>query len=221
MPFVEDLSTWYLRRSRDRFKSEDDAGRTFAVETTGWILLSLSKLIAPFMPFLAEDLYRRLVVVGQKQSVHLENWPAIGVAPSTILEEMEEARKVVTRALEIRAKAGIKVRQPLASLSAPKLSVAMKTIVADEVNVKEVREGGEVELDTTITPELKEEGDMRDLVRTIQDLRKKAELNPSDRIVLTVPSEFAGLLEKYKEEILHAVGATNSAQGEVLAVSRI
>lgn len=221
MPFVEDLSTWYLRRSRDRFKSDDDADRTAAVATTGWILLQLSKLIAPFMPFLADDLYRRLHNVGQKQSVHLENWPPIGVAPSSILEEMEEARKVVTRALEIRAKAGIKVRQPLASLSAPKLSDAMKAIVSDEVNVKEVVEGQDVELDTTITPELKEEGDMRDLIRTIQDLRKKAELNPNDPIVLTITSELLTLLEKHKEEIMSTVGATSYVSGEVLAVSRV
>ncbi len=221
VPFVEDLSTWYLRRSRDRFKSEDGADRSFAIDTTGWILLQLSKLIAPFMPFLADDLYRRLPMTGQKQSVHLENWPSIGVAPSTILEEMEEARKVVTRALEIRAKAGIKVRQPLASLSAPKLSEAMKAIVSDEVNVKEVVEGNEVELDTIITPELKEEGDMRDLVRTIQDLRKKAELNPNDRIVLTIPSVLEPLLEKYKEEVMSTVGATSYVEGSALAVSRV
>jgi isoleucyl-tRNA synthetase len=216
--FLDDLSTWYLRRSRDRFKSVD-ADTALATETTGWILLQVSKLLAPFMPFLAEDLYQRLHVTDKKESVHLETWPPMGVSPHTVLEEMEEARRIVTLALELRAKAGIKVRQPLASLTAPKLSDALKAIVADEVNVKEIKEGNEVLLDLTLTAELKEEGDVRDLVRTIQDLRKKAGLNPSDRIIVTATKDHITLLEKYSKEA-SVIGATSHTAGAVLSVRK-
>jgi isoleucyl-tRNA synthetase len=204
MPFVEDLSTWYLRRSRDRFKSDDTTDRAATVATTGWILLQLSKLIAPFMPFLADDVYGRLHVESKKESIHLENWPPMGIAPSTILEDMEVARKIVTTALELRAKAGIKVRQPLARLEAPKLSDEIKAIIADEVNVKVVTEGAEVKLDTTITPELKEEGQLRDLIRHVQELRKTHDLVPDDKITLFVTGDelLCALLKKYEGEFV-------------------
>lgn len=210
MPFLDDLSTWYLRRSRDRFKSADEADALSARTTTGWVLFQFSRLIAPLMPFLAEDLYLRLPIEGKKESVHLESWPDIGVAASSILSDMEETRRVVTLALEARAKAGIKVRQPLAYLEAPKLSKELAEIVADEVNVKEIREGKEVKLDTTITPELKEEGDLRDLIRTVQDLRKKADLRPSDRVTLTVTKDHEAVARKFESELLSAVGAAVS-----------
>jgi isoleucyl-tRNA synthetase len=210
MPFVDDLSTWYLRRSRDRFKSDDEADKAAAVATTGWILLQLSKLIAPFMPFLADDVYGHLHIENKKESVHLENWPPMGIAPSTILEDMEAARKIVTIALELRAKAGIKVRQPLATLEAPKLSDEMKAIIADEVNVKAIVEGAEVKLDTNITPELKEEGNVRDLIRHVQELRKTSNLVPDDKITLYVIGDdlLCALLKKYEGEFVKITNVT-------------
>ncbi len=220
MPFLDDFSTWYIRRSRDRFKSEDALDRSAARETTGWVLLQVSKLLAPFMPFLAEDLYQRLSIAGKKESVHLEVWPPMGVSPHTVLEEMEAARRIVSLALELRAKAGIKVRQPLARLTAPKLPDALKTIIIDEVNVKEFVEGEEVLLDTTITPELKEEGEVRDLIRSIQDLRKKAGFSPSDRIGVTADTLQVALLEKYHKEAA-AIGADHFIVGTELAVRRV
>ena len=221
MPFLDDLSTWYIRRSRDRFKSDDEADALAARTTTGWILFQFSRLIAPMMPFLAEDIYERLSVVGKKESVHLESWPDIGVAASSILSDMEETRRIVTLALEARAKAGIKVRQPLASLTAPKLSKELAAIVRDEVNVKEVIEGTELMLDTTITPELKDEGELRDLVRTVQDLRKKADLIPSDRITLTITKDSEAIAKKYETELLHSVGAASYVMGDALTVSKV
>ena len=221
MPFLDDLSTWYIRRSRDRFKSDDAVDSLAARTTTGWILFQFSRLIAPFMPFLAEDLYQRLPIEGKRESIHLETWPDIGVAASSILEDMEKTRHIVTLALEARAKAGIKVRQPLALLEAPKLSKELMAIVADEVNVKEVRIGAEVKLDTTITPELKEEGDLRDLIRTVQDLRKKADLHPSDRVVLSVTAAHAPILKKYQAELLLAVGAASLVTADTLAVKKV
>ncbi len=246
MPLLDDLSTWYVRRSRDRFKSEDIADRDAAVETTGWILLQITKLLAPFMPFLAEDLYQRLAVEDKKESVHLETWPAMGVSPHTILEEMETVRKIVEVALAVRAENGVKVRQPLAELSykieakrAP-LGAEMLAIIKDEVNVKDVHldeeilitaennpkyrfiNGGGViaSLNTEITPLLKEEGEVRDLIRMIQDLRKKAGLSPSDRISVTLPSDTLPLYKNHTEEINATVGAIAHETGEVLAITR-
>ena len=113
--FVSDLSTWYIRRSRDRFKVRDQE----ALGTARHVFQEFSKLIAPVMPFIAEDIYRRLK--GGKESVHLEDWPKAGSVDQKILENMEEARKIVSLALEARSKAGIKVRQPL-----PKLEIRTK-----------------------------------------------------------------------------------------------
>ena len=208
-PFVDDLSTWYIRRSRERFKSPDEGGGRQARETTGWILLQCAKLLAPFMPFLGEDLYRRLSVEEQKESVHLEEWPPMGVSAQGILEEMAEVRRIVSLALELRAKAGIKVRQPLAKLTAPKLSRELAALVIDEINVKEIVEGTEIALDTTLTPELKQEGLLRDLIRHVQDLRKQNGFTPNDRAVLTIATDKVGeaFVTSVKDELLKA---TNS-----------
>jgi isoleucyl-tRNA synthetase len=229
LPFIDDLSTWYIRRSRERFKSDDVLERTGAVKTTGWILLQLATLIAPFMPFLAEDLYRRLKIDGKKESVHLETWPSIGVAVSAILDEMVEVRRIVSLALEARAKAGIKVRQPLAMLKVAGDPTKWKNgeladIIKDEVNVHAVEIGAAVnviELDTVITPELKEEGDLRDVIRLVQDMRKKHGLDPVDRIKLTVPKDKFALLEKYRTEFVKTVGAEHVQSGDDFLLERV
>lgn len=245
MPFLDDLSTWYIRRSRDRFKSDDTDDRAAAAETTGWILLQFSKLIAPFMPFIAEDLYQRLAVEDKKESVHLESWSDVGVAASSILDEMETTRKIVEVALSLRAESGIKVRQPLSELSykiADKkpISDEMLGIIRDEVNVKQVifdeeirvtaennsehklsdNAGLLVSLNIALTPELKKEGQLRDLVRTIQDMRKKAGLNPSDRITVTATVEQLALLEKYRSEAMPIIGADSFSIGAELSIAR-
>ncbi len=229
LPFLDDWSTWYIRRSRDRFKSEDAADRDAAIATTGWVLLQFAKLIAPFMPFTAEDLYLQLSVEDKKESIHLEDWPPMSVGLTTVLEEMEEVRTLVSLALEERAKAGIKVRQPLATLSviAPKLEgkTELLDIIKDEVNVKQVvivrkldTEATRVALDTEITPELKEEGEVRDFIRAIQDLRKKAGLEPADRITLSLTPDLAKLYAAHKDEINQVVGATSHAVGEAVDI---
>jgi len=229
LPFVDDLSTWYIRRSRERFKSDDAFDRGGAIETTGWVLLELAKLLAPFMPFLAEDIYRHLDVDAKKESVHLEAWPPVGVAVSAILDEMAEVRRIVTLALEARAKAGIKVRQPLATLKvagdpAKWKNKELTEVIADEVNVRTVEVGAAVdviELDTTVTPELKEEGDLRDLIRLVQDMRKKQGLEPSDRILLTVPQEKTSLIEKYHAEFTKTTGADSVRGGEDFGMEKV
>jgi isoleucyl-tRNA synthetase len=156
--------------------------------------------MAPFTPFFADYLYKQSG--GKLESVHLENWPEIepGIKGEElgILVEMAEVRRVVSLALEARAKANIKIRQPLAELRIKNLESRIKnqdmlTLIADEVNVKEVKIdeslNNEVDLDTLITPELKKEGSVRDFVRAIQELRKEIGLNPKDFVELSVEGD--------------------------------
>ncbi len=209
---ADDLSRWYIRRSRRRFqKSEDQKDFESAVLTLGLVLRQIAKLMAPFNPFFAEIIYSQLQGsieadshgktinrsgFTQKESVHFEEWPSSWSVKreSRIVEDMEEVRRLAALGLAEREKAGIKVRQPLATLSVVAKSKEqivnkqMLNILAEEVNVKEVilnaKIKGEVELDIRITDELKAEGIIRELTRMIQDLRQKAGLEAKDKIVL-------------------------------------
>ena len=196
--FTEDYSTWYLRRSRERVKPASSADeREYALATQREVLLGFSKLIAPLMPFLAEEMYR--AAGGEKESVHLENWEDARskTQGARILEEMDTVRSIVSLALEQRAKANIKIRQPLGRLQVKSEMLKGKNellgLISDEVNVKEVvfekEIAEEVALDTTITPTLKEEGDFRELLRAVQDLRKKRGLTIADRAELVVDGD--------------------------------
>jgi isoleucyl-tRNA synthetase len=213
--FIDDLSTWYIRRSRDRFKSEDEEDKKLALSTTRYVLHELSKVVAPFMPFLAEDLYQKVKSEDAKESVHLENWPSLKTKdykPSTVLEEMQEVRRIVSLGLEARMRAKINVRQPLSKLSTKNYQLSTKkeflALIADEVNVKEVvcdeTLATEVALDTVITSELKAEGQARELIRAIQDLRKKQGLTVADRPTLSVVTDDLGkkLLTEFKKDIV-------------------
>jgi isoleucyl-tRNA synthetase len=219
---VTDVSTWYVRRSRDRFKSEDVEDRASAIATTHHALLTLAKLYAPLAPFIAESIYRG--VGGEKESVHLEVWPQ--GAPqydATVLSTMEATRELVSRALELRSKAGIKIRQPLASLSIPQGVQVYEELVCDELNVKTIIHGADLALDTAITPELKQEGDIREFVRAVQDMRKKAGLMPAEKITLTVHTNETGraLLAVARHELERVAGVvtiTNQAITEGGAV---
>lgn len=199
MDFVDDLSTWYLRRSRDRFKSEDLSDRRNAFATTRYVLIELSKVIAPFMPFIAEDIYQK-ITGNFKDSVHLQSWPFFGEivddetdAKEKLFEEMEGVRKIVTLALDERRKLSLPVRQPLQKLKTKseklKNKLDLLELIRDEVNVKEIvfdeNIEGDIWLDADITPELKEEGSLRDLTRHLQDMRKKMGLQPDQKVVLT------------------------------------
>ena len=213
--FIDDLSTWYLRRSRDRFKADDKVDKAAALSTTRFVLLELAKLLAPFMPFVAEDIYLKLG--GDLQSVHLEKWPITLKVDTDLLLNMKTVRKISSLGLEARSKAKINVRQPLQKLKvkaqSPKLEGAgLLALIREEVNIKEVsfdqNISTEVELDTIITPELKEEGELRDLIRAIQDKRKEQGLNIHDRPTLKIFVEDKAkraFLEKNKQQLLKAV----------------
>jgi len=189
--FVNDFSTWYVRRSRDRFKSENREEKKEALATTRFVLQELVKYMAPFTPFFAEDVYRTLRLDTDPESVHLAQWPEAGEVNEKLIADMQKVRETVTRVLELRSKANIKVRQPLASLVVKEdFSSELRTIIAEEVNVKEVVSDssmtGDLELDTTLTPDLIEEGIARDLIRAIQDARKKENLLATQTIDLSL-----------------------------------
>ena len=213
--FVDDFSAWYLRRSRDRFKGEDAVDRLNALATTRYVIEEFSKALAPIAPFLAEHLYQHMLVgEGAWQgSVHLASWPSYGFVDEKLLEEMKTARRIVEAALAARQKAGIKVRQPLARLTTSLLvPQEFHGLILDEVNVKQlVHAAGfpdEVALDTTITEDLKREGEFRELLRSIQDARKDALFTPGQSIVLTLPKQHKDLAAHFDAELRRAVNAT-------------
>ncbi|MDQ5949974.1 MAG: isoleucyl-tRNA synthetase [Patescibacteria group bacterium] len=233
--FVNDFSTWYIRRSRDRFKSDDVEDKNNALATTRYVILELAKYMAPFTPFYADDLYQK--VGGEKESVHLEDWSTEhGTWDTQILSDMEMVRDIVTKGLEARQKAGIKVRQPLGTLKvkSEKLKEEYFEILKDELNVKEILLDSssqsleaDVVLDSEITPELKMEGDFRELVRGIQDLRKTSGLTPSDRINLSIDTNEDGkkVVETFVNELKKIVQADEvifeSNDGQEIKVDEI
>ena len=200
LPFLDDASNWYVRRSRRRFwKSEDDGDKQMAYRTLHYVLVRLSYVLAPFTPFLAEELYHNLT--GDEESIHLKDWLPAGRVNQLVASEMDTVRDYVNHGLSLRAKAGLKVRQPLASVTVPVVGefVDFESILQDELNVKTVKTGGEVAIDETLTPELKREGLMREVVRHIQSARKSAGLNVDDRILLSLSSENGDLVQALNE----------------------
>ena len=215
LEFIDDMSNWFVRRSRRRFwKSEDDQDKLEAYSTLYYVLIYLAKILAPFTPFLAEELYQKMTGAGVvnseiPESVHLLNWPEAGVIDEAVLTQMAKTREIITAGLAERMKkteseAQIKVRQPLAKLvyAGEKLDDFYEQIIMEEVNVKSVERGEVLALDKTLTPELLEEGKIRELIRFVQAARKKAGLNVDDRIRLMISME---VLETYREMLMNEV----------------
>ena len=242
LEFIDDMSNWFVRRSRRRFwKSEDDQDKLEAYSTLYYVLIYLAKILAPFTPFLAEELYQKMTGAGVvnseiPESVHLLDWPEAGVIDEAVLTQMAKTREIITAGLAERMKkteteAQIKVRQPLAKLvyAGEKLDDFYEQIIMEEVNVKSVEHGEALALDKTLTPELLEEGKIRELIRFVQAARKKAGLNVDDRIRLMVSMEVP---EAYREMLMNEVLAEELAkegnfaydeivkvQGENIAIS--
>ncbi|MFA6077220.1 MAG: class I tRNA ligase family protein [Candidatus Paceibacterota bacterium] len=212
--FINDLSTWYLRRSRERIKSASAQGSgetrdgDNAKMTLYFVLKTLAKIMAPFAPFTAEDVWSKLRNDDDKESVHLEKWPTVSKMPfdifrkkkTTILKDMKVVREIVTLGLEARQRAKIQVRQPLNQLRIKnhELGDVHVELIKDELNVREAVFDNsilsEVELDTNITPALKAEGEYREFMRELQDERKKMGLNPGDKMPLSIDK----IYKKYK-----------------------
>jgi len=208
LPFVDDASNWFVRRSRRRFwKSEDDADKADAYATLHCVLSKLAVLLAPFTPFLAEELWQKMV---GGESVHLLIWPTNVMVDSEVLEQMGRTREIITEGLALRMNKSetedqIKVRQPLSELvyGGEKLDEFYEGIIAEEVNVKRVVHGDGVKLDKVLTDELRDEGFARELIRCVQAGRKKAGLNVDDRIRLSLSEEVpGGFGEMVREEVL-------------------
>ena len=237
LPFLDDASNWYVRRSRRRFwKSEDDGDKNDAYRTLHYVLVRLSYILAPFTPFLAEELYHNLT--GDDESIHLKDWLPAGAVNEQVLADMSRTRELINNGLSLRMKqdehqASIKVRQPLqcAAYAGVKLAEYYEQIMAEELNVKEIRwienldehladydvtEGvikleNWIEISKHLTPELKREGLMREVIRHVQSARKKAGLQVDDRIELGITSR--------DSEIAQAVDTfADTIKAETLAV---
>ena len=215
LEFIDDMSNWFVRRSRRRFwKSEDDQDKLEAYSALYYVLIYLAKIMAPFTPFLAEELYQKMTGAGVvnseiPESVHLLDWPEAGLIDEAVLTQMAKTREIITAGLAERMKkteteAQIKVRQPLAKLvyAGEKLDDFYEQIIMEEVNVKSVEHGEALVLDKTLTLELLEEGKIRELIRFVQAARKKAGLNVDDRIRLMVSMEVP---ETYREMLMNEV----------------
>lgn len=207
---IEDLSQWYIRRSRKRFqdpKNKKDLKK--ACENLAFIFLSLSKLLAPFLPFFSEFLYQEF---GKKKSVHLEDWPIFQkeFKNETLENEMQKVRDICSLILAERAKAKIKVRQPLkmAKIKEKISNQELVEIIKEETNIKEIKIDPSLEipleLDLEITPELKKEGVKREIVRIIQEIRKEKKLKPRDKIVVYIVanSQIKEIVKFFEKEIL-------------------
>ncbi|MFA6514898.1 MAG: class I tRNA ligase family protein [Candidatus Paceibacterota bacterium] len=210
--FIEDLSTWYLRRSRDRLKD----GNEDAKHTLYFVLKVTVQLFAPFMPFIAEEIWKKIRFSSDPISVHLTDFfldITIDNINTKVIDEMKKAREIVSLGLQARQKSGIPVRQPLRELIITnyELPTEYEEIIKDELNVKNLKydKGDEkkVELDLNLTEELKQEGNYRELVRAIQDIRKKNGLNPNDIITLVIETSVEGqeLINQFKDEFLKTV----------------
>lgn len=236
--FIDELSTWYLRRSRDRFKAEGNDQQQ-ALTTLHYVLFNTIKVLAPFTPMFVENLYQKLH--GSKESIHLEDWPTFNeeYIDTEIIIEMDKVQKIVEMVHSLRAEHSLKVRQPLQAVMLPEGYIKddnMFSIISDEVNVKEIKIGNKPEdsnwvvksssastkssegqgsgghgenniwlaLNTKLTPELKAEGLVREVVRNVNNLRKKKGLTINDFVELNLATQEAELKEiivNFKEAI--------------------
>lgn len=243
MDFVDDLSTWYIRRSRDRLKGAgEDKRQTLC--TIWYVLFRVAKLMAPFTPFFAEDLYLKLTKGSLKESVHLESWDEETKFDERALADMKTLRVIVEEALALRSKSGMKVRQPLQEVVVKEGSLAQESFAAlaeilkDELNVEGARTateadfaklttdsdyqaGGMSALNIKLTEELKQKGIVRDFIRAVQDMRKTENLSPKDKVVIDVSCDAhtraaIGIYEAELKETTNAESVTFGPTTETL-----
>ena len=213
--FITDLSTWYIRRNRDR---HDHYGLLY------YCFENITRLIAPFVPFISESIYRNL---SQEQSVHLQQWPDFQskLIDHKLEKEMEEVREICRLTHAQRQKAGIKVRQPLSLAtinSTTDFSPELINIIQEETNFKKVKINNQpgdlsVEIDTTLNEELIAEGEYRDFVRSIQILRKENHLDIQDNIKIYAPN----WPKKFEKEILQKTLGVSLTKADNLKIEKV
>ncbi len=227
--FVDDASNWYVRRSRRRFwKSDNDSDKRDAYKTLHYVLSQLSIALAPFVPFLSEELFVKLT---GGESVHLLNWPKKRTVDEDLITIMAKIREMITLGLAQRASAGIKVRQPLQAVVMDgvqhPISEELKNIIKDELNVKEVivniskeKVNESILMNLEVTDELRKEGIIREIIRLIQNARKEAGLEVEDHVSLLIESESPEITQ-YVEEFKNLIAEETLADefGETVADS--
>ncbi len=211
--FINELSTWYVRRSRDRIKDGDQ----IAIQTLGFVLRESAKVMAPFMPFIAEQVYR--TIGGPLESVHLETWPEVDetIHNKELIADMERVMVIVERGLAARAAAGVKVRQPLRAYVtnvAQSLDAGLQDVVCDELNIKVLKFGDAESLDTALDNALRLEGQAREIVRQVNQLRKELGLTIHDRIALYHES-LDEVLVAHQDDIIKGTLAESIEPGTV------
>jgi len=231
--FTQDLSLWYIRRSRDRVgpSAQDKDDKKSFYSSTQFILKNLSIILSPFLPFMSEEIYTSLT---GSASVHLENWPEMSniIVDDKLVIDMTTIRTIVETGHRVRKEKQIKVRQPLSSLTAqiPKPFALhhkehrkqYKKLIADELNVKEVNLQSstddvlQVSYDLEITDELRFEGEVRDLIRAIQNQRKKLNITINDTINITIPEKY----KSHEQNIKNHVQAQKITYGSELHVEK-
>ncbi len=228
--FIGDLSTWYVRRSRNRFKNNDEKDRRKALETLSYVLIQFSKTIAPIMPFIAEQVWQKTTghnFENADKSVHLENWVDSGRVDEEVLKKMSETRKIVESGLALRDEKKIKVRQPLQELIITNYNLEKEydDLLKEELNVKNIRgekKDGETKVDFNfnITEELKLEGMKREMVRLINGIRKRKNLSIGDIIKIRYQTESVDIKkiiadEEMKKSLLQDTIAEEIIEGVV------
>ena len=222
--FINDLSSWYIRRSRERFALKNSE----AFETLYEVFLLLTKIMAPISPFISEEIYRNLT---GDESVHLTYWPeqpeVLSTDEKNLLIQMDTARKLCEKVHAIRKSEGIKVRQPLSLLTItgvafePQFKEGLETLLKDELNVKNISyKNGEslsVELDTKLTDSLKAEGEAREIIRAVQNLRKQKCCALTDAIIIKAPA----FPEEFKEYILQKTLASDIKKADTLDIELV
>lgn len=221
--FIDDLSVWYLRRSRERLKGEDEQDKKLALQTLRFVLRELAKVMAPVMPFYAEYLFQAVRENSEAESVHLAKWPEVKEFDNDLLATMAKVRNYANQGLMLRTKNKVNLRQPLAEFWLTE-AVEEQTdwsevidILADELNVKKVtvKKLSELEdqnqtfaFDWEITEALASEGKFRELLRAVQGKRKDENLQPQDQIILEVETTDAGqkLIEDWTESLRKIAG---------------
>ncbi len=223
---VSDFSTWYIRRSRDRVGPEADSkDREICLSVMYEVLVTVSKLLAPFLPFISEEMFKNLT---GEESVHLQDFPLGDKSwlDDKLVSQMVIVRKVAELGNAKRKEAGIKLRQPLGRLTynvEEKLDEELEKLIADELNVKvvEYKKSSEsevgVELDTNITPELAEEGEARELIRQIQQQRKELNLTLKDRTEVVAPK----WPKQFEDQILSSTASVSISEGSQFKVSKV